>query len=198
MRESQRLRDAFKYLFQEELDYLYEVTESLPDNPVIVNVGAGAGTSGLAFLEARPDGHVYTIDVTKDDSPHGCLVAEWLSAHVAGVHDRLTQIHGDSVAVGQTWPHGQVDLVFIDGDHTYEGCKGDIETWLAHVKQGGYILVHDYYKERVYHDLGSHEPGQYPHPKPWPGVDQAVDEAKKHRGMEYMGSVATIAIFRRV
>ena len=37
-----------------------------------------------------------------------------------------------------------LDFVYIDGDHTYEGCKSDIELWLPKVKKGGYIGGHDY------------------------------------------------------
>ena len=36
------------------------------------------------------------------------------------------------------------DFVYIDGDHTYEGCKSDITLWLPKVKKGGYIGGHDY------------------------------------------------------
>lgn len=198
MRESQRLRDAFNYLFQEELDYIYEVTESLPENPSIVNIGAGAGTSGLAFLEARPDSRVTTIDVTKEDSPFGCLIAEWLSANVAGVQDRLTQIHGDSSTCGALWTKGQVDLVFVDGGHTYEGCTSDLSVWQRHVKPGGYILIHDYDKEYVYGKLGVYDKTKYPHPKPWAGVNKAVDEFKEQGGWQFIEAVATMAIFRRV
>jgi len=35
-----------------------------------------------------------------------------------------------------------VDMVFIDGDHTYEGCKADIEAWLPKCKK--IISGHDY------------------------------------------------------
>lgn len=51
-----------------------------------------------------------------------------------------------------------LDLVYIDGLHTYEGCKNDIEKWLPKIKPGGYIAGHDY---------GS---------KHFPGVKEAVDE----------------------
>ena len=52
----------------------------------------------------------------------------------------------------------QVDFVYIDGLHTYEQCKKDIENFLPLVKKGGYIGGHDYSSA-------------------WPGVKQAVNEA---------------------
>ena len=37
-----------------------------------------------------------------------------------------------------------VDLVFIDADHTYEGCLADIRAWWPKVKPGGWMLGHDF------------------------------------------------------
>lgn len=51
----------------------------------------------------------------------------------------------------------QVDFVYIDGLHTYEQCKKDIENFLPLVKKGGYIGGHDYSSA-------------------WPGVKKAVNE----------------------
>jgi len=198
MRESQRLRDAFNYLFQEELDYLYEITATLPPNPEIINIGSGAGTSGLAFLEARPDSHVSTIDITAESSPFGCLIAEELSAFVAGVHDRLTQYHGESIEIGKAWDKGLVDLVFVDGDHTYEGCIGDMQVFGDLLKPGGWLLVHDYNKDMVYTRLGNrYSPKLYPHPKSYDGVDKAVMEWVDGQVMEFVECVETIAVFRK-
>jgi len=38
---------------------------------------------------------------------------------------------------------GIVDLVFIDGDHSYDGLKGDWEAWSPLVAPGGLVAVHD-------------------------------------------------------
>ena len=35
------------------------------------------------------------------------------------------------------------DLVFIDGDHSYEGIKGDWEAWSIHIAEGGIVALHD-------------------------------------------------------
>lgn len=39
---------------------------------------------------------------------------------------------------------GCLDLVFIDGDHSYESCKADILLWAPKVHKGGIICGHDY------------------------------------------------------
>ena len=182
------LRDAFHYMYPDELPFLKSLAQSLPADPVIINIGAGAGTSGLAFLECRDDSIVHTIDITDADSPFGCLYAERdvvtraELAHLKG--DRWHQHHGDSKEIGRKWLT-KIDMVFVDGDHSYDGCKGDIEIWLKHLKPGGLIVVHDYGKG----ELADHPDG--PHPKPWADVDRAVDDTlsgkyKQHSRVDSM------------
>jgi hypothetical protein len=40
-------------------------------------------------------------------------------------------------------PHS-LDAVYIDGDHSYEGCKTDLVEALRLLKPGGWIMGHDY------------------------------------------------------
>lgn len=181
---SESLQQAFGYLFPSEVQALKQLAQSLPPNPVVVNIGAGAGTSGLAFVESRSDLHLITVDIQNDDSPFGCLIAEKRVLQAAGYgfpfDSRYYQIQGNSKDVGKEWQKwnpgdggkNPVDLVFIDGDHSYNGCKGDILAWLPNIKPGGIMAVHDFEKKKVYQrtDL----PDRIPHPLPWPGVDRAV------------------------
>jgi predicted O-methyltransferase YrrM len=45
--------------------------------------------------------------------------------------------------VGQILPDGSLDLLFIDGDHTYDGVKQDFEMYSPFVRPGGIIAFHD-------------------------------------------------------
>jgi len=165
------LRQAFHYLYRDELPALQELARSLPPGALIVNIGAGAGTSGVTFMEAREDLRLVTIDITKESSPFGCLVGEEEELKKRGLWgDRNSQIHGDSKVVGREWDREKVDMVFVDGDHSYEGCRGDVEAWLPHVKPGGIIAIHDFRKG----DIAETKDG--PHPMPWPDVDRAVKD----------------------
>jgi predicted O-methyltransferase YrrM len=38
---------------------------------------------------------------------------------------------------------GKVEFIFIDGDHSYEGLKGDWESWSPLVASCGLIALHD-------------------------------------------------------
>lgn len=37
----------------------------------------------------------------------------------------------------------EIDVLFIDGDHTYEGCKMDYDMYSPLVRKGGIIAIHD-------------------------------------------------------
>ncbi len=57
------------------------------------------------------------------------------------------------------------DIVYIDGDHSYEGVKRDLESAFTKVKNGGYIMGHDYEMNMA----KAHNVYNF-------GVQQAVDE----------------------
>lgn len=64
-----------------------------------------------------------------------------------------------SIVVSKIFSDNHFDMVFIDGDHSYSGCKQDINHWYSKVKPGGWLGGHD-----------------YRHPSFNFGVDVAVDE----------------------
>lgn len=74
------------------------------------------------------------------------------------------------VGPSETWAavwRVPIDFLFIDGDHTYEGCKGDILGFGKHVRPGGIIAGHDYGE---WADAITGEPREFL------GVRKAVDE----------------------
>ena len=50
---------------------------------------------------------------------------------------------GLSTEVLSQYPDDSFDLVYIDADHSYEGCKADLEMAYKKVKPGGWITGHD-------------------------------------------------------
>ena len=53
---------------------------------------------------------------------------------------------------------GELEFVFIDGEHCYEAAKADIEAWWPKIRAGGLLMGHDYDRQR------------------FPGLCRAVDE----------------------
>ena len=50
---------------------------------------------------------------------------------------------GDSVAMAQEIPDG-LDFVYVDGDHSYDGVKRDMEAYWPKLRSGGVLCGHDY------------------------------------------------------
>jgi len=57
---------------------------------------------------------------------------------------KLHVVRATSVVAAKLFPEGYFGLVFIDGDHSYEGVIDDINAWLPLVKDGGVLCGHDY------------------------------------------------------
>jgi len=155
MRTAYELSDWQKYLTHGEIDVLQECVSEFY-NPVVINIGAGAGTSTIAFLEKNPNAVVFSVDILTDERE--ITTNEHLRLDECGDDylSRTKKIWGDSKVVGKNWPY-PVDIVFVDGDHSPEGCLGDLEVWMPSIMSGGYIIFHDY---------GSPN---------WPGVKDVVD-----------------------
>ena len=83
------------------------------------------------------------------------------------------------------------DMVYIDADHSYEGCKRDLEVAYQKVKSGGYIMCHDY---EVNKDKCKEEPVF--------GVNQAVNEFCQEKRLEIsykgMDGCVTCVIAKRI
>jgi predicted O-methyltransferase YrrM len=60
-----------------------------------------------------------------------------------GIKNISNFIEGDSQKEALVW-NKPIDLLFIDGDHTYLGVLKDLASWIPYVKSGGTIIMHDY------------------------------------------------------
>ena len=58
------------------------------------------------------------------------------------VADRVEIVRKTSIEAAVGW-NRPIDLLFIDGDHTYEGVKKDWELFSPHVTKFGVVLFHD-------------------------------------------------------
>jgi predicted O-methyltransferase YrrM len=54
----------------------------------------------------------------------------------------LVWLHEFSNDAVRGW-QGEIDLLLIDGDHSYEATRDDFDNWSPHVADGGTILFHD-------------------------------------------------------
>jgi len=150
----------YQYLDLECIEGLRNLARELPDDPIVINLGAGFGTSALALLESRDDLRLVTVDCQEEPTEIGSLKDERDSVKAAEFlgDSRYEQMQGYSAEIGKSWDRGLVDMVFVDASHSYEACKEDALAWLPRIKENGIIAFHDYWDRWNY------------------GVIEAVDE----------------------
>lgn len=166
--------EAFGYLLPGEVDVLKALAFLTEKDATIVNIGAGAGTSGLAFAEARPHARRFTVDIS-EGGPLGGLLNERNAFNESGLSYPI-QILGSSHGAAQAWQNGEIDLIFVDDGHEEPDIRGDIVYWQKHMKPGGIMSFHDY---------GSPN---------WPAVKQVIDELMA--GKELLAHIQTVIAFR--
>ncbi|MFQ5423336.1 MAG: class I SAM-dependent methyltransferase, partial [Phycisphaerae bacterium] len=141
---------------------------------LIVELGVHWGTSFFAFCQAVKDDNLSTrciaVDTWKGDA-HAGYYAENVfesfqkisSEHYATVDIvPLRMVFADALASVQD---DSVDILHIDGYHTYEAVSEDFSSWLCKVAQNGIALFHDvaessdYGSRRCWKELRRKHPG---------------------------------------
>ena len=122
-----------------EAEYLWGVAKR--STVGILEIGRFNGGSTFLLAAATPTipiMPVVSIDLAPRDD---ALLRRYFSENDI---DNVELIVGDS---RQARPEPTaVDLLFIDGDHSYEGCAADIAAWHDRVVPGGSIVFHDSYQ----------------------------------------------------
>ena len=101
----------------------------------------GRTTYHLTLASESPQ--VFTLNLPPGDDPS---VARFLGSWFKGT-DRerfITQILEDSRTFDPVPYERQMDLVFVDADHSYEAVQNDTEKALRMLAPGGIILWHDF------------------------------------------------------
>jgi len=139
---------------------LYDIAATYPKDQIItyVEIGCYAGGSACLMLQ-RPNTKVISIDLgspiseekvhnnvyklNKFNNPYNYLKG---TSQTQDMVNRLKELTNE------------IDILFIDGDHSYGAVINDFTLYEGLVKKGGYIVFDDY------HDYGC------------PGTKVAVDE----------------------
>ncbi len=117
----------------------------------IVELGTLYGTSFFSFCQAVKDGGLstrcYAVDTWKGDLHTGAY-GENIYLDVSVVTAREfpqigTLIRGSFDQALDLFADGSIDLLHIDGYHTYEAVLHDFQTWYPKIAPNGIILFHD-------------------------------------------------------
>jgi predicted O-methyltransferase YrrM len=109
----------------------------------IVEIGAFEGVSTRLMRDAMPrDSHLYAVDPFVANRFGFCvqhaIFRREASRSANGRLILMRQFSYDAIA---SWRE-PIDLLFLDGDHSFEGVTRDFREWGRHVRSGGIILVH--------------------------------------------------------
>ena len=135
----------------DEARLLFELAKNVADG-CIVEVGSYRGRSTAALAHGSSKGKgvpIYAIE------PHEQFHGYY--GGVFGPEDRraffktmirtkayklVRLVNLSSQQVAPNWPH-QVSLLWIDGDHTYEGVKRDFDNWSPHLGPNAVVAFDD-------------------------------------------------------
>ena len=117
----------------------------------IFELGTGAGGGTLLMARQAPDATIDTLDLGEESSSLGTLrgdlplETEAVGRVYAGTPEsaQITQHLGDSASFDFSPFRGQMDLVLVDGAHTYDYVMTDSRSAFSMVAPGGVILWDD-------------------------------------------------------
>jgi hypothetical protein len=147
-REPDRLVDPPSWL--EHIPFAFWIVDALRP-ATFVELGTQSGNSYAAFAQAvqmlELPTTAYAVDTWRGDLQAG-LYGESVFREWAAYHDRhfaafsrlIRSTFADAV---QHFADGSIDLLHLDGCHTYEAASADFELWRPKLGRRGVILIHD-------------------------------------------------------
>jgi hypothetical protein len=137
--------------------------DQLPKHAVCAEVGVWKGDFSERILEVVRPARLHLIDpwqAVEDEgyegAKYGGQLAEGqkdmdaLYAHVLKRFDRerrkgIVEVHRlSSSEAAKHFGDGELDFVYIDGNHRYEFVKADLDAYAAKVRPGGFLAGDDY------------------------------------------------------
>ena len=148
---------------------LARASHSLRDGAVVVEVGAFLGCSSILLAGARKErgsGRVHCIDpfdASGDDfsvpvyervrDGMGRSLRQQFDHNIrrAGLDDWVQVYQATGEEVARTWSE-PVDLLYIDGDQSYEAVLATYDSWYPFLRAGSVVAVHNSDPNRPRHE----------------------------------------------
>lgn len=126
---------------------LFEAAAGTTGKGLIVEIGSwkGRSTAWLAAGARLAAARVYAIDphAGSREDPAAATLGEFRANLArAGVADVVEPLVMTSAEAARALD-GPVELLFIDGDHSYDAVRLDADLWLPRLVEGGVVMFHD-------------------------------------------------------
>lgn len=116
------------------------LASKLYKNPVCVEVGVLRGDHAIAMFCLLNPKMLYLVDSWINETEMEIGVH-----NIFKTNNKVTIIINDSVQASYMIRE-ELDLVYIDADHSYDYVFKDIDTWIDKIKIGGMLSGHDWNK----------------------------------------------------
>lgn len=139
-------QNIFTHLTNKEKFTLYDLSSSLNQNSIIVEIGSylGASSSFLALGAKENNSHVFCIDTWQNQEMSEGLretYAEFIQ-NTAPLSKYITPIKGWSVEIAKTFER-PIDMIFFDAGHSYDSIKSDWHAWSTKLEKNTIVVFHD-------------------------------------------------------
>jgi predicted O-methyltransferase YrrM len=116
------------------------------DGRTTVNMAANSCPHGKVYTLDLPETAINAAQLPLDDWDRQYVhkSASGVRFHGTQWELQIVQLLGDSATFDYTPYEGKMDLVFIDGSHSYDYVKSDTQKALKLAASSAYILWHDY------------------------------------------------------
>jgi predicted O-methyltransferase YrrM len=126
---------------------LFRAASATTGKGFIVEIGSwkGRSTAWLAAGARLAAARVYAVDPhigSREDPEATTLAAFRANLTDAGLADVVEPLVMTSAKAARMLD-GPVELLFIDGDHSYEAVRLDADLWLPKLVEGGIVMFHD-------------------------------------------------------
>lgn len=119
---------------------------------MIFEIGTYDGATTALLARANPAASIFTLDLPTTEHYEASVAEEARNIRSGGVgslvspaqHDHVTQLRGDSRTFDFSPWYGRVDMVIVDGGHTYDCVAADSDNALKMIHSGGLVVWDDY------------------------------------------------------
>jgi predicted O-methyltransferase YrrM len=159
---------------------------------VVVEIGTYlGGTLSCWAAVSRPDAVIISVDMT--GKVEGLAEPDGRAGNIARIRQRLTpgqrlvEIIGNSHLpetldqLRTALAGASIDVLWVDGDHSYEGVSRDTEMYAPLVRAGGLIAFHDIHHSVLFPSFGS--PAHWREIKAARRTDEFIGDRSEGSGM---------------
>lgn len=157
----ERFKELDGWLSDQEAFGLQQTASKLPRNATVVEIGSWQGKSTYCIAAGLRSGKIYAIDPFNADAGSDADSQKEYQQKGSGknlleqFNDNMQRLKVSSkIIVRQGYSQNfylefkEIDFLFIDGDHSIEGCTSDFNLYAPALKKNGIIAFHDYYEDR--------------------------------------------------